>query len=98
MILADDEHDVGRTGTGWGIAGRREAEPPSGQAGHAPGREPLGEYSAGVPGLGRDASGPLRQNRCRPHRTLNPGAMMEEQVGEIRTSIQGQGCGAVAAA
>jgi len=41
---------------------------------------------------------PPRQNRCRPHRTLNLGAMMEEQVGEIRTSIQGQGRGAVAAA
>ena len=41
---------------------------------------------------------PPRQNTCRSHRTLNPGAMMEEQVGEIRTSIQGQGCGPVAAA
>ncbi len=37
---------------------------------------------------------PPRQNRCRAHRTLKPGAMMEEQVGEIRTSIQGQGRGA----
>ena len=42
--------------------------------------------------------GPPRQNRCRPHRTLNLGAMMEEQVGQIRTSIQGPCCGAVAAA
>lgn len=41
---------------------------------------------------------PPRQNRCRPHRTLNLGAMMEEQVGQIRTSIQGPCCGAVAAA
>jgi len=41
---------------------------------------------------------PPRQNRCRSHRTLNLGALMEEQVGQIRTSIQGQSGGAVAAA
>ena len=46
----------------------------------------------------QDLSRPPRQNTCRSHRTLNPGAMMEEQVGEIRTSIQGQSRGAVAAA
>ena len=39
-----------------------------------------------------------RPNTCYSHRTLNPGAMMEEQVDRIRTSIQGQGRGAVAAA
>ena len=27
---------------------------------------------------------PPRQNTCRAHRTPNPGALMEEQVGQIR--------------
>ena len=32
---------------------------------------------------------PPRQNRCRSHKNLKQGALMEEQVGQIRTSIQG---------
>jgi hypothetical protein len=39
---------------------------------------------------------PPRQNSCRPDRTKNPGAMMRERVGSIRTSIQGQSGGTVA--
>ena len=45
----------------------------------------------------RQELGPPRQNRCRSHRTLYPEALMEEQVGQLRTSIQGQGRGAVVA-
>ena len=41
---------------------------------------------------------PLCQTTCRAHRTVKLGALMEEQVGQIRTSIQGQSRGAVAAA
>lgn len=48
-------------------------------------------------GLERGAVVAPRQNTCGAHR-MKPGPMMEEQVGAIRTSIQGQGRGAVAAA
>ena len=46
----------------------------------------------------KGTQGPLRQNSCRAYRTLNPGALMEEQVSQIQTSIQGQSRGAVATA
>ena len=41
----DDEHDLGRAGTGRSRAGDAAAELPAGQAGDAPGREP----SASIP-------------------------------------------------
>ena len=44
------------------------------------------------------ASGPPRQNTCHLDRILNSGAMMRERVGAIRTRIQRQSGGAVAAA
>jgi hypothetical protein len=41
---------------------------------------------------------PPRQNTCRPDRIHEPGAMMRKRIGKIRTGIQGQSGGAVAAA
>lgn len=41
---------------------------------------------------------PLSQNCCRLVRITNPGAIVEERSGEIRTSLQGQSSGAVVAA
>ena len=41
---------------------------------------------------------PPRQNSCHLDRILNSGAMMRERVGAIRTRIQRQSGGAVAAA
>ena len=41
---------------------------------------------------------PLRQNSCRPDRTENLGAAMKDRSGSIRTSIQRQSGGQVAAA
>ena len=41
---------------------------------------------------------PPRQNTCRSNRINEPGAMMRERIGKIRTSIQGQSSSAVAAA
>jgi hypothetical protein len=41
---------------------------------------------------------PPRQNRCRLDRTKNPGAAMKDDSGSIRTSIQRQSGGQVAAA
>ena len=49
--------------------------------------------------LFRNAVGvPPRQNSCRLHRTKNPGAAMKDDSGSIRTIIQEQGGGDVAAA
>ena len=41
---------------------------------------------------------PLSQNCCRLVRITNPGAIVEERSGEIRTSLQGQSSSAVVAA
>jgi len=41
---------------------------------------------------------PPRQNTCRPDRIHEPGAMMRKRIGKIRTGIQGQSGGTVAAA
>ena len=41
---------------------------------------------------------PPRQNSCRLHRTRTPGAAMKDGLGSIRTGIQGQSGGEVAAA
>ena len=49
-------------------------------------------------GLKGMAEAPPRQNSCHLDRILNSGAMMRERVGAIRTRIQRQSGGAVAAA
>jgi len=46
----------------------------------------------------RVRQGPRRQNSCRPDRTTTLGAAMEDGLGSIRTGIQGQSGGEVAAA
>jgi hypothetical protein len=48
--------------------------------------------------LRRDDVVPLSQNCCRLVRITNPGAIVEERSGEIRTSLQGQSSSAVVAA
>jgi len=40
---------------------------------------------------------PPRQNSCRPDRTTTLGAAMKDGLGSIRTGIQGQGGGEIAA-
>ena len=45
-----------------------------------------------------EEAGPLSQNCCRLVRITNPGAIVEERSGEIRTSLQGQSSSAVVAA
>jgi hypothetical protein len=40
---------------------------------------------------------PARQNGCRPHRSMNPGAAMKDASVTIRTSVQGQSGGQDAA-
>src|SRR6185503_6765583 len=53
--------------------------------------------SARLNDLARAVGPTPRQNSCRPDRTMTPGAQ-RERVGSIRTSIQGPGGGAHAAA
>ncbi len=47
---------------------------------------------------GTSERSPPRQNSCRLDRTFELGALMEELNGQVRTRIQGQSGGAVAAA
>lgn len=93
---ASDEHsEETHTTCAWCLTHALEA----GLA-HAPARLPHSPAESGAiaPQSADPFTAPPRQNSCRPDRTKNLGAAMKDDSGSIRTSIQRQSGGQVAAA